>query len=175
MSGISNSNSVGGQFDVFTKRGFEGSWDDGSILRNGVVSGVTNTFDATAESVEVLKGPASLFYGTQDPGGVINIVSKKPLYAPLYEVKTAFGNNKYRDLGFDFSDKIGDSGFAYRLIADYWAKDYWRDFGKYENLTLSPSISYKGDDYRIDLAYKHKKYKEPFDRGLFMLNQPSNL
>ena len=94
VSGISNSNSVGGQFDVFTKRGFEGSWDDGSVLRNGVVSGVTNTFDATAESVEVLKGPASLFYGTQDPGGVINIVSKKPLYAPLYEVKTAFGNNK---------------------------------------------------------------------------------
>ncbi|MFC2588153.1 MAG: TonB-dependent siderophore receptor [Campylobacter sp.] len=174
VSGISNSNSVGGQFDVFTKRGFEGSWDDGSILRNGVVSGVTNTFDATAESVEVLKGPASLFYGTQDPGGVINIVSKKPLYTPYYEVKTAFGNNKYRDLGFDFSDKIGDSGFAYRLVADYWAKDYWRDFGKYENLTVSPSISYKGDDYRIDLAYKHKKYKEPFDRGLFMLNQPSN-
>ena len=44
------------------------------------------TFSATTETVEVLKGPASVLYGIQDPGGVVNIITKKPQQTPRYVV-----------------------------------------------------------------------------------------
>ena len=39
-------------------------------------AGPAKNFSATTETVEVLKGPASVLYGIQDPGGVVNIITK---------------------------------------------------------------------------------------------------
>lgn len=36
------------------------------------------TMNAAVEQVEVLKGPSSLLYGIMDPGGVVNVITKKP-------------------------------------------------------------------------------------------------
>ncbi|MFT9297041.1 MAG: TonB-dependent receptor plug domain-containing protein, partial [Gluconobacter sp.] len=78
VPGISIGNNFGGTQDDLMKRGF-GAVDDGSILRNGVRMPTGRNFDlATTERVEVLKGPASLFYGMQEPGGVINVITKQP-------------------------------------------------------------------------------------------------
>ena len=77
VSGISYGNTTGGIFDSIIKRGFGGG-RDGSIMRNGVPASVMHSFNKTVESVEVLKGPASLLYGAQEPGGIINMVTKKP-------------------------------------------------------------------------------------------------
>nr|WP_314787750.1 TonB-dependent siderophore receptor [uncultured Campylobacter sp.] len=171
VSGVSNANSTGGLFDAFFKRGF-GANRDGSITRNGVTGGITHNFNATAQTVEVLKGPTSLLYGIQDPGGVINIVTKKPLYDFRNEIWAGVGNNDYRDIGFDTTGPIGESGFAYRFIFDWSGKDYWREFGKYKNLVVAPSVSYRGDDYKITVGYSNTKYTDPFDRGLYLINDP---
>lgn len=171
VSGVSNANSTGGLFDAFFKRGF-GANRDGSIMRNGVTGGITHNFNATVSSVEVLKGPASLLYGIQDPGGVINMVTKKPLYSFQNEIWAGVGNRHYWDVGFDTTGPLGDSGFAYRLIFDQSGKHYWREFGKYKNLVVAPSISYQGDDYKITMGYSHTKYTDPFDRGLYLINDP---
>ncbi|MDL0089393.1 TonB-dependent siderophore receptor [Campylobacter gastrosuis] len=167
VSGVSYANSVGGIFDSVLKRGFGGN-RDGSIMRNGVSAGVLHNFNATAQSVEVLKGPASVLYGIQEPGGVINITTKKPLYDFTNELWAGFGNHKYYNAGFDFTGPISDSGFAYRFIFDNSYKKHWREFGKYKNFTIAPSISYRGDDYRLDLAYTHTKYTDPVDRGMYL-------
>ena len=71
VSGVSYANSTRGIFDAVLKRGF-GKNRDGSIMRNGTSAGVRHSFNATVQTVEVLKGPASLLYGVQDPGGIIN-------------------------------------------------------------------------------------------------------
>ena len=168
VSGVSYFNTTSGNFDSTLRRGF-GSERDGSIMRNGVTAGVTHNFNATVQSVEVLKGPASLLYGIQEPGGVINLVTKKPQYEFSNEIFGGLGNRRYWDVGFDSTGPIGDSGFAYRLIYDQNAKNYWREYGKYENFIVAPSISYKGDDYRIDLGYSHAKYKNPADRGMYIV------
>jgi len=111
-----------------------------------------------------------LLYGPQDPGGVINMVTKKPLYDRIHnEIWTGVGNRKYRGIGFDTTGPIADSGFAYRLIFDYSKKDYWRNFGDFENLLIAPAVSYKGDDYRINLGYTHSKTTKPYDRGAYIL------
>ena len=69
VSGTTQANTLGGLMDAVLKRGF-GANRDNSILRNGVVAGPSHNFSATTERVEVLKGPASVLYGIQDPGGI---------------------------------------------------------------------------------------------------------
>ena len=76
-SGITQGNTLGSTQDTLMKRGF-GDNRDGSIMRDGMPVVQGRNMNATAERVEVLKGPASLLYGIQDPGGVINVVSKRP-------------------------------------------------------------------------------------------------
>ncbi|MCV5901238.1 TonB-dependent siderophore receptor, partial [Escherichia coli] len=51
---------------------------DGSIMTNGLRTVLPRSFNAATERVEVLKGPASTLYGILDPGGLINVVTKRP-------------------------------------------------------------------------------------------------
>ena len=168
VSGISYGNTTGGIFDAIIKRGFGGG-RDGSIMRNGVPATVMHSFNKSVESVEVLKGPASLLYGAQEPGGIINMVTKKPKYEFANEIWAGVGNRDYWNAGFDTTGPIGESGFAYRFIFDAMQKDYWREFGDYKNYLFAPSLSYKGDDYRINFAYTHTRSTDPIDRGMYLI------
>ncbi|WP_287814883.1 Plug domain-containing protein, partial [Pseudomonas sp.] len=71
VSGVKQGNTLGGTQDAIIKRGF-GTNRDNSIMRDGMQSVQARNFTPTTERVEVLKGPASMLYGVQDPGGVIN-------------------------------------------------------------------------------------------------------
>lgn len=77
ISGISQANTLGGTQDSIIRRGF-GDNRDGSILINGMKTALNRSFNATTDRVEVLKGPSSTLYGILDPGGMINVVTKKP-------------------------------------------------------------------------------------------------
>ena len=174
VSGVSYGNTTGGIFDSIIKRGFGGG-RDGSIMRNGVPASVMHSFNKTVESVEVLKGPSSLLYGAQEPGGIINMVTKKPKYDFTNEIWAGIGNRNYWNTGFDATGPIAESGFAYRFIFDTMQKDYWREFGEYKNVLFAPSLSYKGDDYRINLAYAHTRSTDPIDRGMYLVPSTGKL
>lgn len=174
VSGVSYGNTTGGIFDAIIKRGFGGG-RDGSIMRNGVPASVMHSFNKTVESVEVLKGPSSLLYGAQEPGGIINMVTKKPKYDFSNEIWAGVGNHAYWNAGFDATGPIADSGFAYRFIFDKSKKRYWREFGSIENELFAPSLSYKGDDYRINFAYAHSKSIDPIDRGMYLIPNTGKL
>ena len=174
VSGVSYGNTTGGIFDSIIKRGFGGG-RDGSIMRNGVPASVMHSFNKTVESVEVLKGPSSLLYGAQEPGGIINMVTKKPKYDFSNEIWAGIGNHAYWNAGFDATGPIADSGFAYRFIFDKSKKRYWREFGSVENELFAPSLSYKGDDYRINFAYAHSKSIDPIDRGMYLIPNTGKL
>ncbi|OUT12275.1 TonB-dependent siderophore receptor [Campylobacter concisus] len=174
VSGVSYGNTTGGIFDSIIKRGFGGG-RDGSIMRNGVPASVMHSFNKTVESVEVLKGPSSLLYGAQEPGGIINMVTKKPKYDFSNEIWAGIGNRNYWNTGFDTTGPIAESGFAYRFIFDTMQKDYWREFGEYKNVLFAPSLSYKGDDYRINLAYAHTRSTDPIDRGMYLIPSAGKL
>ena len=174
VSGVSYGNTTGGIFDSIIKRGFGGG-RDGSIMRNGVPASVMHSFNKTVESVEVLKGPSSLLYGAQEPGGIINMVTKKPKYDFSNEIWAGIGNRNYWNTGFDTTGPIAESGFAYRFIFDTMQKDYWREFGEYKNVLFAPSLSYKGDDHRINLAYAHTRSTDPIDRGMYLIPSTGKL
>lgn len=167
VAGVKQSNTLGGTQDAIQKRGF-GTNRDNSIMRNGLQSVQARNFTATTESVEVLKGPASLLYGIQDPGGVINVVTKKPQYESNYEVSgymTSFGGGGKQ---IDFTGPVSDSGFAYRLIADQQDYNYWRNFGEVKQGTVAPSVSWQNETTQVLVDYEHQDYSIPFDRGTYI-------
>ncbi|OOS00577.1 TonB-dependent siderophore receptor [Haemophilus paracuniculus] len=167
VSGVSQANNLGGMFDAVLKRGF-GKNRDNSIIRNGMPSGPSHNFSPTTERVEVLKGPASVLYGIQDPGGVINVVSKQPLDEARYVVGGSVGNHNMWGTEIDFSAPLGN-GFSYRLIFDKQAKDYWRNFGEIKRTTYAPTIAWQNDRTKVVVGYEHLDYFEPFDRGTVMI------
>nr|WP_314738745.1 TonB-dependent siderophore receptor [uncultured Haemophilus sp.] len=167
VSGTTQANTLGGLMDAVLKRGF-GANRDNSILRNGVVAGPSHNFSATTERVEVLKGPASVLYGIQDPGGVINIVTKKPQQEAKHVLGGSVGTNNAWGVNFDSTGSLGN-GFAYRFIYDQNDKDYWRNFGKIKRGLYAPSLSWSNDKTEIVVGYEHQDYTDPFDRGTYII------
>ncbi|MGE8502826.1 MAG: TonB-dependent siderophore receptor [Pseudomonas sp.] len=175
VSGVSQSNTLGGTQDGFVKRGF-GANADGSILRDGIRSSLSRNFSATTERVEVLKGPASLLYGALEPGGLINVISKKPQYQWGTRIDAGSSSFGGGNLAVDVTGPIADSGLAFRLIAERQNEDYWRNFGTKENSLLAPSLSWEGERLRLNIAYEYKEYSTPVDRGTVIVNgKPANV
>ena len=168
ISGITQSNTLGSTQDAVMLRGF-GDNRNGSIMKDGMPVVQGRAMNATAERVEVLKGPSSLLYGIQDPGGVVNIVSKKPqlLQSTSLTVRgSTFGNGKNGSGGnLDTTGPIGDSGLAYRLIVDHEDEDYWRNYGTHRESLIAPSLAWYGDTTQVVFAYEHREFLSPFDRG----------
>lgn len=164
VSGITQSNTLGGTQDAIIKRGF-GDNRDGSILRDGVRSIQARNFTPTSERVEVLKGPSSMLYGMNEPGGLINVISKKPQLTPHVHLEgrtSSFGGGGGQ---LDVTGPLGATGFAGRLIVDHEETDYWRNFGRNRQTVVAPSLMWYGENTTVRVAWEHMEYLTPFDRG----------
>jgi len=168
VSGITQGNTLGSTQDSVMTRGF-GDNRNGSIMRDGMPLVQGRGMNATVDRVEVLKGPASLLYGIQDPGGVVNLVSKKPELTQYNAVTvrgSTYGDGKNGSGGaFDSTGALGDSGFAYRMVVDHEDEDYWRNFGTHRETLIAPSLAWYGERTKLLFAYEHREFLTPFDRG----------
>ncbi len=168
VSGVTEGNTLAGTEDGFVRRGF-GSNSDGSIYRDGVRSSQGLNFDATTERVEVLKGSASLLYGIQNPGGVINVVSKKPQYEWHTKVSGRTSSEGGGAGTVDVTGPLGN-GFAFRLIAEKQNQDYWRNFGSEKHTLIAPSLQWFGEQASFLISYADYQYDIPYDRGTAFIN-----
>lgn len=168
VSGITQGNTLGSTQDSVMTRGF-GDNRNGSIMRDGMPIVQGRGMNATVDRVEVLKGPASLLYGIQDPGGVVNLVSKKPeltQYNALTLRGSTYGEGKNGSGGtLDSTGPLGDSGLAYRMVLDHEDEDYWRNFGTHRETLIAPSLAWFGESTKLLFAYEHREFLTPFDRG----------
>ncbi|MGR4972415.1 TonB-dependent siderophore receptor [Pseudomonas sp. LARHCG127] len=169
VSGVSQGNTLGGSRDSLVKRGF-GTNDDGSILRDGVRSNLGHNFSATTDRVEVLKGPASMLYGALEPGGLINVISKKPEYTQSTTLSGSAYSEGGGTMALDTTGPLGDTGLAYRLIAERGHEDYWRNYGVNESTLVAPSLAWTGERASLNLSYEYNEYSNPFDRGTVFKN-----
>ncbi|ACL55057.1 TonB-dependent siderophore receptor [Methylobacterium nodulans] len=164
VPGITQANTLGGTQDAVLRRGF-GDNRDGSILRDGLRTALPRSFMPTTERVEVLKGPASALYGILDPGGLVNIVTKKPRFVPAGTVE-AFGTSfNGGGASLDFTGPIEGTELAYRFVAEHRNAEYWRNFGTQNQQVLAPSLTWRGDTATVRLFYEFSHYRAPFDRG----------
>lgn len=170
VSGVSRQNSFGGMWDNFSIRGFSGDINTGpNFLRNGFAGnrGFNAPRDtANVERIEVLKGPASALYGGSEPGGVLNVVTKKPQFKPGHSVELYAGSyDTYRTL-FDSTGPITDT-FAYRLNLAHEDKGGFRDHVGSKRYLLAPSFSWLlAPDTFLNYDLEVLRHKAPFDRGV---------
>ncbi|NET39476.1 MAG: TonB-dependent receptor plug domain-containing protein [Cyanothece sp. SIO1E1] len=143
LSGVTFGGTFAGLDVDFNIRGFNGT----PILRDGfrqfgfATDGIPET--THLEQIEVLRGPASILYGEIQPGGVINLVSKKPLAEPFYETRLQVGNQGLISTPIDISGPLTSDGrLLYRLNALYRREESFRDFEQnFERFFVAPVLS----------------------------------
>lgn len=99
------------------------------------------------ERIDVLKGPASVLYGQASPGGVVNLVSKRPTTEPLHEIEVQGGSQDRKQVAADFSGPIDADGvFSYRLTGISRAVDTQIDRTQEQRIAVAPSLTWQPDD-----------------------------
>jgi iron complex outermembrane receptor protein len=165
VSGVRPDDSFGGLIDRVNIRGF--STD--VFLQDGIRQSQFSTREtANLERIEVLKGPASVLYGNIEPGGVINLVTKKPLSEPYYEFDLSVGSNTFLRPSLDFSGPLNpDKTLLYRFNTVYEHDNGFRDFRTDKNrIFLAPSLSWKiNEKTDLTLGFSYLNDKIPFDEG----------
>jgi len=95
------------------------------------------------ERVEVIKGPSSATFSSVDPGGSINLVTKKPLATDRKEVTLSAGSFSTFRGTLDFTGPLNESKtLLYRVNAAYQEAKSFRDLVGNKSFLLSPSFSY---------------------------------
>ncbi|MBE3639945.1 TonB-dependent siderophore receptor [Mangrovicoccus algicola] len=135
------------RYDAIYLRGFPayytGLFRDGLRQVNGPSAWYRNV-PYTYEAVSVLKGPASSLYGVSGPGGLVNVVSKRPKAEPFRELRVTGGTDDRAELAFDFAGAATpDERLQYRLTgvlreADTPLEGYSDDLA-----LIAPALSYE--------------------------------
>jgi iron complex outermembrane receptor protein len=163
--GMSNLGHPGNGGASLSSRGFT---DAASVMRlydglrqyGGI--GVTFPFDTwSVESIEVLRGPASVIYGDGAIGGVVNVVPKKPTRGPNQnEIQATVGSNNTQRLGIGSGGAINEK-WSYRLDVSGNRSDGWVDFGNSRDLTVSGALQWDPtSELSVKLSYA-KGWQEP--------------
>ena len=169
-SGIARQSDLGGLWDSYAMRGFTGDPNFGSdYMVNGFSSsrGYNGRRDvAGTQSIEILKGPASALYGRGEPGGTVNIVTKKPRFAPQYGIDLALASHGTRRAAADLTGPLSDS-VAYRFNLAHEAGSSFRDLVHTERTYVAPSILWHaGEDTTVSYEIEATRQRTPFDRGV---------
>ncbi len=128
--------------DWLLVRGFEPSTylDGNRLYKEGFWGWTAETYGL--ESIELVKGPNSVLYGEAYPGGVVNLVQKKPTDAPQKSMTFSVGNKDYINFGIDISDWANEDGSQrYRLVAKVDQKDGELDGTDSQRVYLAPSYT----------------------------------
>lgn len=139
-------------------RGFA---DAGKIYRNGLRGSSSNfTTDfgiSNVERIEVLKGPASILYGRSEPGGLINIVTKRPVDEPIYMFEQRFGSYSHFFTSWDIADSVNDEkSVLYRFSGGYVNSGSFREFNHLERVHVNPSVTVRltpDTEFTVDVEY----------------------
>ncbi|OOH81576.1 TonB-dependent receptor [Pseudomonas koreensis] len=147
VGGFTDRNAIA---DEITSRGFAPTplYLDGAYLPYaGSLGGAPQIDPYTLERIEVLKGPSSVLYGQNQPGGIINMVSKRPTTEQRSQVKLGAGSYDRVNGAFDTSGPIDDQKeFTYRVIGVGKKGGQQVDHTHSERMLLAPSLTWTPND-----------------------------
>ena len=137
------------RYDAFKLRGFPahytGMFRDGLRQYNGPSAWFRND-PYTVEGIAILKGPASSLYGVSGPGGLVNLVTKRPKDQPFHEIELLGGTDDRRQAAFDLSGPVDDEGrVLYRLTGLARASDTTLDGYPDDKTLIAPAATIRFD------------------------------
>lgn len=113
-------------------------------MRNGIdtLSETNYVSTITLDRIEVVKGPAAILYGITEPGGLINMITKKPKFESAGEFSFQVGDYDTYRAEIDVTGPLGGSTVksAYRVVAGASDIGYEQDFAHSETITIAPSL-----------------------------------
>lgn len=173
MTGIQSAGVTG--YDI-TFRGFTaGANDPNTILVDGL-PGLATRFGSPVtigiSRIEVVRGPSSVANGQEEPGGFIDLITKKPRSRPFYEFSASgsgyagHGISATSKLGGDFSaDLTGpidkSRHFLYRVILDDSNRDGFRSYTYNHSIYFAPSVTWRinnATSATLQYVYQHLHY-----------------
>jgi iron complex outermembrane receptor protein len=132
-------NPVYGSFFI---RGFDVSSFDG-LYRDGMkTSGDMQPEPFGVERIEVLKGPASVLYGQAPPGGLVNMVTKRPLTKTHHAADIEYGSFDRLQGGVDVGGPVS-SKFYYRMTALVRDSETQVDWVPDDRVYFAPAFTWK--------------------------------
>ncbi|MDA8522390.1 TonB-dependent siderophore receptor [Acidovorax sp. NCPPB 4044] len=174
VGGVSRQNNFGGLWDNVSIRGLPGNENTGSAtLLNGFSGnrGFNAPRDmAGVERIEFLKGPAAALYGSSEPGGTLNVVTKRPQWKSANAVEGYAGSHGYRRAALDSTGPLGEN-FAYRLNVAAEDRDGFRDHVGSQRQVVAPAFTWKlGSGTVLDYSGEYLRHRAPLDRGVVAVN-----
>jgi len=136
-----------GRFDQVYVRGFLADLylDGMRMFTTGFTTSIIEPFNL--ERLEVLHGPASVLYGQSSPGGLVDMVSKRPTEDPYHEMFLSTGSYGRIQGGVDLSGPIDkDKQFLYRVTASGFDVASQVDFARYQRISIAPSLTWRPDN-----------------------------
>ena len=170
-AGVARQNNFGGLWDAYAVRGFAGDENlPSGYLVNGFNGGrgFGGPRDvAGVERIEILKGPNAALFGRGEPGGTVNIVTRKARFGETGgAVSASLGGYSARRADADVNLAAGEV-FGARLIGFYDEAESFRRTVSTERYGFLPSIGFRlGEDTTVTYDLEVTRQKAPFDRGV---------
>lgn len=139
--------------NVVNVRGFAAT-----TYRNGLMEQRYRHLDTTnLQSIDVLKGPAAMLFGRMEPGGIVNMVVKRPLETPYYSVAQQLGSYGLTRTTVDATGPVTtDKSILYRFNGEFFRTDSYRDLVNDRNVFLAPTITlHPIEQFRMNIDFEY--------------------
>ena len=117
---------------------------DGLRMQRGITYATPALDPWLMERIEVLRGPASVLYGQSSPGGLVNLVSRRPLDVAGGEVRLEAGSGVRLQTAFDlYGPLTEDRSLSYRLTGLARRADADIDHTREERIAIAPAVTWR--------------------------------
>lgn len=171
VSGVRGVNTFNPAYQETISRGFAAD-----LLRNGYRTYSLTVPVANAERVEVLKGPAAVQYGRIEPGGAVNVITKKPQEQAYYALQQQFGSYDLYRTTLDATGPVTrDKTLLYRLNFEYLDRSTFQDFTFADRVFVNPTLTWRPSaNTEVDLSFEYRNDRQTGRGGFPALgNRPA--
>ncbi|MGR9014164.1 MAG: TonB-dependent siderophore receptor [Gammaproteobacteria bacterium] len=175
VSGVTTGQGAGGLSDQVTIRGFFNF----NYFRNGMRIDTSGDADGTramanVQSIEVLKGPAAMLYGRVEPGGMVNVVTKKPLETAYYSLQQQAGSYDFYRTSIDATGPLTDNkDLLYRINVSYENSGSFRQFVDSEKVFVAPVLQWNISPQTkaiLEMEYRHENNSYDPNAGALIID-----
>lgn len=156
-----------GRFDWPFVRGFDsviqGLYVDGLRLQASAPMEQMDSYGV--ERVDVMSGPSSVLYGQNSPGGVINMITKRPSADHVNEVRLEAGNNDRRQGAFDLGGALNEGKtLSYRAVGVRRDSDTQVDGLPDDRVFFAPSLRWNDGDTDLVVRAGYQKDRTAWEQ-----------